>query len=315
MSVAELPDGTRLPIIDTTHPVFRVDDGPDVVARWREQVATSPASKPMPPAAVPAAPMPDLLRRMFAPSSPFLDGLATYLLKLGPDALPASFDTGIERRLVSTPNAMSLRVRLQQIADLMAQLLAGVADQRAIRLMSIGGGTGIEAMNAMIIHAKQRARAGCQFTVEVLDLKEDGIAFGSAALTALLRPDGPLAGATGSFAYVPYSWDEPDGLRVVTAMKRAEGEFTLASSEGGLFEYASDEAILGNLRALREGGDIDVAGSVIREDEAGQAMVARSPFPLHARGLRGLEALARHAGYRVAASREGVASDQFLLST
>ncbi|MEZ2331125.1 hypothetical protein AB6802_15505 [Mesorhizobium sp. RCC_202] len=312
MTIAMLPDGTRLPVIDTTNAAFRVDDNPAALANWRTQIADAPASRPRTAATESLVPMPDLLRRMFATSSPFLDGLATYILKLGPNALPGAFDTEIERRLMSSPNAFSLRVRLQQVANLMASALSDVAGDHPIRLISIGGGTGIEAVNAIIVHASASATMGCRFTIQVLDLEDDGVPFGRAAVAALIRPGGRLAGAVGDFGHARYTWEKPEHLASATG--RVDGEFLLASSEGALFEYASDDAILGNLRALRAIGDIGVAGSVIRDDGAGQAMVAHSPFPLHARGLRGLSRLARRVGYRVAAAKEGVATDQFLLA-
>jgi len=41
--------------------------------------------------------------------------------------------------------------------------------------------------------------------------------------------------------------------------------------------------------------------------------VEQSPFTLYARGIEGIEPLAKAAGYRLTRSIAGVASDQFVL--
>lgn len=309
--VAQLPDSTRVPVVDVTHPTFHVDVTPVVLSGYRKQIAALPAAtRPQASATAPDA-LPDLLRRMIAPSTPFLDGLATYLLKLGPAALPDRFGGEIERRLISTPNAMSLRVRLQQLATLMADALRQIAPDRPIRLLSIGGGTGIEAMNAMILLAKDDPGRSRRFRLDLLDVGDEGLALARSALSELLAPNGPLAGTKGSLVHTCYSWNEPGSLEAL--LQFGGKEYIIASSEGGLFEYASDETIVANLQALRSLGDIPIAGSVLRDDKAGRAMVARSPFNLQALGLSGVDRLAKRAGYSIAGANEGIASDQFLL--
>lgn len=309
---ARLQDGTTLPVVDVTNPAFRIDESTASLIRLRAMI-TLPVNRPAAARAATTGPMPDLLQRMFAPRAQYLDGLATYLLKIGADNLPARFDTEIERRLASSPNAVALRIRLQQISRLMAKALKKAPPSAPLRLRAIGGGTAIEALNALIILKGDCGNAIPEVEVDVLDIEDKGILLGRAALAALCEPKGPLAGVAASMTFVPYSWDRPSSLASALHDRKMGGEFVLASSEGALFEYGSDKAIINNLELLREAGAIPIAGSVIRDDATGQAMVARSPFPLKARGLRGLELLANAAGYGISDMIEGVASDQFLL--
>ena len=66
-----------------------------------------------------------------------------------------------------------------------------------------------------------------------------------------------------------------------------------ASSEGALFEYGSDEAIVANLAALRAG--------------------AETQFRLIPRGLTGFAPLATRAGFAIAKAEPAWLSDQVLL--
>jgi len=88
-----------------------------------------------------------------------------------------------------------------------------------------------------------------------------------------------------------------------------------ASSEGALFEYGSDEAIIANLTALRAGGTGArlVAGSVTRADESRRRMIALTRFNLVPRGLDGFAPLAERAGFTIARVVEAYLSDQVML--
>ncbi|WP_416799054.1 hypothetical protein [Ciceribacter azotifigens] len=309
---ARLHNGMTLPVVDVTNPVFRIDESPASLDRLRASIVAS-VSRPAAERAATPGPMPELLLRMFAPQAQYLDGLATYLLKIGADNLPAQFDTEIERRLASSPNALALRIRLQQVSRLMARALRNAPPSASLRLLAIGGGTAVEALNALIILKGDAGTTIPNVAVDVLDIEDTGILLGKAVLAALCETKGPLVGIAATMTFVPYSWDQPSSLASALHDRKIGGEYVLASSEGALFEYGSDRAVIANLSLLREAGAIPIAGSVIRDDATGQAMAARSPFPLKARGLRNLESLVSAAGYRISDAIEGVASDQFLL--
>ena len=92
-----------------------------------------------------------------------------------------------------------------------------------------------------------------------------------------------------------------------------DGAIVAASSEGGLFEYGSDEAIVANLRGLSGGGVSLVAGSVTSASDIRKRMIAETNFKLYPRGLEGLAPLAAQAGYDIRRSEPAVVSDQVLL--
>jgi hypothetical protein len=82
-----------------------------------------------------------------------------------------------------------------------------------------------------------------------------------------------------------------------------------------LFEYGSDQAIVANLKALRESGTGArlVAGSVTCADEARRRMIAVTRFKLVPRGIAGFAPLVAQAGFRIAKIEPALLSGQVLL--
>jgi hypothetical protein len=93
------------------------------------------------------------------------------------------------------------------------------------------------------------------------------------------------------------------------------GAIIAASTEGALFEYGSDQAIVVNLKALRANGAGVrlVAGSVTCADETTQRMIAETRFKLIPRGIASFAPLAAQAGFRIAKVKSALISEQVLL--
>ena len=70
------------------------------------------------------------------------------------------------------------------------------------------------------------------------------------SLQALAAPGGPLAGLDVAFQHHPYDWNDTAPLARLLAGLTARGAIIAASSEGGLFEYGTDDAVVANLTAL-----------------------------------------------------------------
>ena len=112
--------GWTLPVIDVTNPAFAVTTTDTELAAMCDQfVLESKERQEMP------APLRDALQRsmlgraLFAASGTFLTGMDTYLLKLGPDNLGAEASP-IDRRIAASFPALMARVRLQDMARLLA---------------------------------------------------------------------------------------------------------------------------------------------------------------------------------------------------
>jgi hypothetical protein len=112
-----------------------------------------------------------------------------------------------------------------------------------------------------------------------------------------------------------YDWNEPTPLAWLVRDLTSAGGLIAASSEGALFEYGSDAAIVANLRALR-GSAADtrlVAGSVTPADDVRRRMIAETGFRLVPRGVAGFAPLAARSGFRIAKVEKALISDQVLL--
>ena len=325
IAFAETKEGFSLPVIDVTHPRFAVADDPATIAALDAAIDEQDRQFRRIPRFImrwmmrSAAKQSRLMRAIVEPDAGFLDGLSTYVMKLGADNLVPPYDQPMDRRFAASAHVPFLRLRLQQTARFVAE---GLVEELAgkpgapLHLVNIGGGPAIDSLNTLILlkraHPALLQRA---IAIHVLDGDEAGPFFGANALAALEREGRPLHGLDVTFERRTYDWNEPASLRDLIAGLTAERAVIAASSEGALFEYGSDEAIVANLGALRAGGRGArlVAGSVTRADQARRRMIANTRFKLVPRGLDGFAPLAARAGYTIVRTGAAMLSDQVLL--
>ncbi len=323
---AKTREGFDLPVIDLTHPRFAVPVDPAAAQGLYDAFVKEERRRRRIPKFImrmmlrSAARKSRLIRTLFDSNAGFLDGLSTYVMKLGADNMVPPYDTPIDRRLAASPHVALLRLRMQQIAHLVAD---GVADSLAtakgtapLSLINIGGGPALDSINALILLRSVRPDLlNRPIAIEVLDASPDGAFFGANALAALQADHGPLAGLDIGMRHHDYDWDRPATLERLVEKHISAGAIIAASSEGALFEYGSDQAIVANLQALRANGSGArlVAGSVTCADETRRQMLAQSRFKLIPRGLEGFAPLVAQAGLRIAKVESALLSDQVLL--
>lgn len=318
-------DGLELPVVDLTHPafVFTLDE-----ERQRALVAHFLAEQRR------FARMPALLRRILLrffmrgsrigqglrrAQGTFLDGMTTYLFKLGPKNL-GSYAVPVDSRILMSLPAISVRMRLSDMARLLADGLGPrlAAEPRApLYFLNIAGGPAVDSLNALLLlRQEQPAKlAARRIVLRVLDGDDAGPAFGARALAALQEPGAGLHGLDVTFEHTRYDWRDVSVLRATLASASNEAALVAVSSEGGLFEYGSDEDILANLRVLANdaGGRPFVVGSVTRDDEIISTLKLTSTAATKPRGLVVFGALAAQAGWRIARSVARPLSDQVVL--
>ena len=318
-------DGLELPVVDVTHPAF----GAALSEERLQALANHFLEEQRRFAKLPRWIRRVLLRFFMRGSrigrglrradGHFLDGMTTYLFKLGPKNL-GSYAVPVDRRILMSLPAVSVRLRLADMARLLADGLAprlAANASRPLYFVNIAGGPAIDSLNALITLGRERADllAIRLITVHVLDADQNGPAFGARALQALQAPGAPLAGLGIVFDHSRYDWRDVSGLTPVLDDAKRAGAQLVVSSEGGLFEYGSDDDIVANLRALRQGADDDVfvVGSVTRDDEIIQTLKLTSTAATQPRGLTVFTALVANAGWQVTRSIARPLSDQVLL--
>jgi hypothetical protein len=323
---AKTREGFDLPVIDVTNPRFAVPDDPAAVRGLHDAIIEGERRQRRIPRFImrmmlrAAARKSRLVRTFFDSDAEFLDGMSTYVMKLGADNLVPPYDTPTDRRVAASPHLLLMRLRMQQIARLLAE---GLADDLAtagaavpLSLINIGGGPALDSMNALIMLRRVRPDLlNRRIVIEVLDSDRDGAFFGANALAALKADQGPLAGLDIAMQHHDYDWNESALLESLFDQLTSAGAIVVASSEGALFEYGSDEAIITNLKALHANGRGArlVAGSVTCVDETRRRMMAETRFKLIPRGIAGFTPLAAQAGFRIAMAQSALLSEQVLL--
>ena len=319
---AKTRHGLALPVIDVTHPRFAVADDAKSLEAQREAFLKWDRERRRVPKFVTrlmlhfAAKRSPLVRAIFQSDKGFLDSITTYMMKLGEQNLPPGFDGRIDRKIAASPHTVFIRLRMQQIAKLLAEALVaplGESPGVPLHFINIAGGPALDSINAVILLNRDRPDLLTRsIVIHVLDAQDDGPFFGANALTALKSERGPLHRLNVDFEHQPYDWNETAPLSQLVAELQSRGAILAASSEGGLFEYGGDEAIIANLTALRAGVKL-VAGSVTSASDMRKQMIAETRFRIVPRGIEGFAPLAAQAGYRIAKTEPAILSDQVLL--
>ncbi|HET9616043.1 MAG TPA: hypothetical protein VFP74_02640 [Pseudolabrys sp.] len=314
-------DGVSLPVIDVTDPRFHVaDDAASLRALFERAADEARRHQRMPQFIMRfmlrrAARQSLILRALFGGEGSFLDGLTTYVMKLGADHLPPPFDSPVDKRVASSAQLKMLRLRTQQVATLLADALGEALGAEAavpLHLVNIAGGPAIDSMNALILLRQRGADLKRPVVIHVLDRDDAGPFFGRNALGALTADGAPLNRLDITFDHRHYDWNDTATLEGL--LRETEGGIVGASSEGGVFEYGDDDAVVANLRALRAGNVRAVTGSVTGNTERHRRNITVSRFKLHPRGLEEFGPLAARAGWRVARSEPAQLSDQVSLT-
>jgi len=300
---ARTGDGLNVPIVDVTNPAFRIDPSEQELAALTGQfVSETTARQDVPPQLLAALQRSVLGRGLMAARGTFLSGMHTYLMKLGPDSLWDGAEE-IDRRIAASFPAFTNRLRVQDMARLLADGIAAAAPAagRALTFVNIAGGPAADSWNALLLLRAERPDlvAGHPIIIAVLDPDNDGPAFGASALARLRDEGGPLVGLDLTFRHLPLPWSDATALRRELETLGARNAFCAASSEGGLFEYGSDEEIVAALTTLNAGtaADAVVVGSVTREGEATRASHRGAEVAVRPRTLDAFGALVKDAGW------------------
>lgn len=321
---AKTPDGLEVPVIDVTHPAFKLEL---TEAEQRAQVAKFLAEhqrrmripRPLRTALIRLALRNSLLGKSVLASRGGVFGpIETYIMKLGPENL-GPWAKPIDRRIAASLPALGVRLRLQDMARLMADAilpeLRASAD-RPLHFLNLAGGTAIDSLNALLVLGKEAdGLLARPITIDVLDRNSIGPEFGGRALQALQADGAPLEGLAINLRYVQWDWGH-DGatLSAAAAAARATDAVAIASSEGGLFEYGADTEIIDALTRLREGNLVGIVGSVTRADEPIRRLRQEGGAPTRPRGLETFRQLIAPTGWTVSRAIERPFSDHLALS-
>jgi hypothetical protein len=314
---AMAPGGLRLPVIDITNPAFVVDISEAAAdalaaAALAEEEARGPLQRLLFRLVWrQLARRSRLVAALRAAGGGYLGGLDTYVMKLGPANLVPPYDGEIDRRILQSPAVTSMRMRLAGTATLLAGTLASElrGNARPLVILEIAGGPSADALNALILLARDGLLAGRSTLVTIYDVDDDGPAFAAAMLSALQQ--GPLADCRIEIEHVRGNWRDTEAIGRLVAAFPADA-VVAATSEGGLFEYGTDSDSAGVLGVLRPRVGI-VTGSVTRAGRLDSLLRRNSRAATLPRSRDAFAALVAPAGYAIAATMPAPLSLQVLL--
>jgi hypothetical protein len=325
VAYASTPSGLELAILDITHPAFRLRQDADALAEEALALAQKRAAAGLAGRLFNRWVLPHILKRsrigqgLLAAHGSHLDGLSTYLMKLGAPALAGPAFKALDRSIAGSAVARLLRLRVIDLAQAQARCLAPLlhaAGGRPLHLLNIAGGPASDSLNTLLLlHRVRPALLGPRpITVHLLDLDQAGPQFAAQALTAWQGPGGPLEGLHAALHVQPYDWAQVRGLEAILATLPADA-LLLAGSEGGLFDYGTDAQILSNLRVLHAGSpaDAQVCGTLTLSAGPGQLLRQGTVASVIARDLAPFAALAAEAGWRLDEQWQGPTSAGFRL--
>src|SRR3569833_2868725 len=196
-------DGISLPVTDITDPRFHVPDDTDSLRALFDRAAEDARRFLrllffiMRFILRRAARQSLILRALFVGDGSFLDGITTYVMKLGAAHLPPPFDSPTDRRVAASAQLKLLRLRTQQVATRLADGLGdalAAAPAVPVHLVNIAVGPAIDSMNALILLRQRGVDLKRPIVIHVLDQDDAGPFFGRNALAALTAAGAPLAG-------------------------------------------------------------------------------------------------------------------------
>ncbi len=305
-------DGLELPVVDVTHPAFAcVPTDAEIEAVTQDFVRGAERRRKM-PAFVKKVFLWYLQRKSILVRSykesqaPFVTGMTIYYFKLGPENLGEGYATKIDRQFASALPCLSVRLRLKDMARMMAEALIPllmVRQHHPLHLLNIGGGPATDSLNTLLVLQKSHPHLLKDRTMVIhcLDLDQEGPGFGARSLEALKAAGGPLNGLQISFQYSTFNWSNPRDL--IPVLERIPSEaIVTGTSEGGIFDYCSDDEILATLELLwrRSSDDFVMTGTITRADGLLSGGVDTGHLTLKPRNLADFKGLVQRAGWSVA---------------
>jgi hypothetical protein len=205
--------------------------------------------------------------------SEFASGITTLMMKLGPKLIGKGKKRFWDRQVSKGFGALVIRIRVRDLSNCLADAMIPMLRKhpgKDLCLINIAGGTASDSINALILAQKEDPAClkNRKIEINVLDIDISGPEFAHSSLMALKEQGGRFCDLDISFRHIKYDWNNTEKLEeLLTARKNW---MQVCSSEGGLFEYGSDEVIIRNLNALQSqaNDEVVVAGTLLRDKES-----------------------------------------------
>jgi hypothetical protein len=269
-------NGIELPVLDITHPDFISSIDEDKLKKmlpYVEKNAEKNANK--------FNKIPNFIKNYFAKHSfamaellqsenSFASGISTLMMKLGPNLIGKGKKRFWDRQVTKGFGSLVIRMRIRDISKCQADELIPLlqkSQEKNLCFINIAGGAASDSINALFLIQQKNPELlkNRKIEINVLDVDTYGPTFADRCITALKAPSGRFSGLDVSFRHINYDWNVTEKLEKILSERKEW--LQICSSEGGLFEYCSDEVINENLSILCNNSheDIIIAGSLLHD--------------------------------------------------
>jgi hypothetical protein len=278
LSYAFTLNDIELPVLDITHPLFLKS-----IDEFKLKETLIKVEKSADKTAEKFNNMPSFLKKFLANRSfimselihedgdnSFLTGLSTLILKLGPGLIGKGRKRFLDRLSSKGIGGIVLRMRVRDICKCQAMIMIPLLRKlpgKDICFINIAGGAACDSINTLFLIQQEQPELlkNKQIEINVLDIDTYGPTFADRCIKALKTPGGRFSELNVSFRHIIYDWNNTDKLEKLLTDRKEW--LQICSSEGGLFEYCSDEVMIRNLSTLYNNSneDIYIAGSLLHD--------------------------------------------------
>ena len=273
LSYAYTDDGIELPVLDITHPLFAASIDEERLADLRKESAQGAKNlKELPDSHKKIlGERSHIYRGFFLKDSDvnYLSGMSTLWTKLGPQLIGGGEERDIDRKVSQGIGPVAARMRLRDMCMLQARALIPQLTKSPQKLcfINIAGGAATDSINTLILILKenQSLLKHRKIEINVLDIDTQSPHFAGRCIEAWKAPGCHFYGLDISFNHISYNW--ADTRTLITLLSERKECIQMCASEGGLFEYGSDEEIITNLNSLYDNApdDIQIAGDTFHD--------------------------------------------------
>jgi hypothetical protein len=301
-------NGIELPVLDISHPQFISSINEVVLDKMLKEIEIKGDER-----AKRFNKMPSFFKNYLAKRSyimaglmlkdtndTFLNGMSTLMMKLGPGLIGKGRKKFFDRLGSKSFGAVTLRMRIRDISKLQSEtLLPQLLKEPGKNLcfINIAGGAASDSINTLITLQKKNPSLlnGREIEINVLDVDMFGPSFARQCIQSLKVVGGCFHNLNITFNYLNYNWNNTAKLSEL--MLNRNDWIKICSSEGGLFEYATDTDIIQNLNELYNNSqnDLKIVGSLIRDVNTVDAGILSSMKITNIKArLLGIEGLKRN---------------------
>ena len=238
----------------------------------------------------------------------YLSGMGTYMLKLGPQLLGGGEERKIDRMATAGVSGIAARMRLRDLCRYQVEILSPILKTHPVNrlcLINIAGGAASDTINTLrlILQKEPGLLRNRKIEINLLEVDTIGPHFAEKSLAALQNKGEDFEMLDLIFSFHHNSWGDKDAWNKI--LKDRTEDIVFCSSEGGLFEYGSDEDIHMVLKIFAECPSLSmgITGSCLLDretiDPTITAMAETSGGTMRFLGKNGLEAILKPTSWSV----------------